>query len=226
MVHRHCAALVLWLLVVPGDLQAAKPEGSKPKDPSQALQDETLAKHLAQGKRFAEVKMMMLRLKQRLEKGDALDKKQAQILQKGLKQIGDRNMEIKYTILTDTLKKSLKNLIAIKEAQGYSKKLASDLRQLVSTLSEDSRLSYLQDEARQLTELIGTLDRAIKAQRTVFDKIEPGKTGKDELCKQQAAVTRATLLLGKKLAPVYPDVGKQLVTVTVSQSQAEKDLAQ
>jgi hypothetical protein len=226
MIHHHRAALVLWLLVLPGVLQAAKPEGSKAKDPSQALQEETLAKQLAQAKRFAEVKVLLLRLKQRLEKGDALDKKQAQILQKGIKQIGDRNMEIKYTILTDTLKKSLKNLIAIKEAQGYSKKVASDLRHLVSILSEDSRLSYLQEEARQLSELIGALDRAIKAQRAVFDKIEPGKTSKDELSKQQAAVTRGTLLLRKKLAPVYPDVGKQLVTVSVSQSQAEKDLAQ
>jgi len=159
--------------------------------------------------RFSEFRSSLLALKQRLEKSPRPeDQERAKILQKALEQAQDKGIGIQFEKLVEQLKiQKLDNLGDIKEAMEQSKRLATDLRELLNLLREDTRANKLREERLRLEELLRNLEKLIQDQKLVRALTDANKTDKGTLQGAQAKVTEATGKLANKLGDAKGDKG-------------------
>jgi hypothetical protein len=173
-------------------LTGAAAQGYLPNDPESEIR--RLRKYLSTArkeaivhqeafiKRLADFKQVLLRSKQRLEKGSARDKENGAILDSTLGYLSESNLETKAAHLLEILKTAnLNQMTEGKDAFDRSRALAHATQNLQAMLMGDARAAKLRAKRMEIAGLIKRTDECTRLPKAVRAKTELGKAGKDPL---------------------------------------------
>jgi hypothetical protein len=198
MTHRNATALVVGLLVFTAGAWADDKPQDKKQDPAKLLEQAAL-KQEQQRRQFDEWKAITLRLCQRLERGQAEQRKQAGVLQKVLSHARDLNLETKMAALTARLKtKGIATSVdGLAQAAAASDDLARDLGRLLAGVPEEGPDRTLSQRSRAVEAVGLQVEELLTKQRRVRE-LADRKTDADRIAKEQKQATEAArALLGK-----------------------------
>jgi len=181
----HLAALGLTLLGIAVVLQA----GEQPRQgaPNLAqLRDELTVKQQQLTQQFEEFQLNMFKLKQRFERGNEDEKRQALRISKILDEVRKENIRTELDQLADSLNKNkLTNLNEVKDLGDRSTRIAAKLQRLIQMFQEDPRQQQLREEKEILKKFIDDLSKLIKGEQQLQGQTENGKTSNKELQQTQ-----------------------------------------
>ncbi len=181
--------------------EAAKPVG-KSEDPLKTKQkaEELSLREQILTRRFDEFLRSLLRLKQRLARGNKEDQLRAKLLEEAMDLANKNSTAVKFKILVDTLKnKGLDNPNEAKEALQQSRQLAKDLNELLVLIRQDVGVRNRREQRLTLEKLVKELEKIIIKQKMVQARTEGGKANPRSLKQDQGRVTDQTKDLIKKL---------------------------
>jgi hypothetical protein len=208
MLRRTLAFLGLAALACAVTVRAdspAAPKAAGADKKSANVKDETSLRQQILAKRFAEFKAGLLRVEQRLAKGNEDDQKVAKTLRKALDRIDTNNLPTRFDQLVDILKhKPLKNPNNVEEAMDQSRQMAEELRALLAILRDGDRLEKARGRGKRLSELLDELEKIIRDQAIVRAKTARDTDPKDELLEGQKNVSGRTEKFADKLPVADP----------------------
>ncbi len=192
------AAIVAGLVVL--GLHAGEPAKKADDKAVQIKEDLTLREQIL-ARQFQEFLQSLLKLQQRLERSPKQeDRDRAVNLKRAIEKAQDASIATQFDQLVDFLKtQRFSNISDVKEASDRAEKLATNLRELLAILREDSRAAKLREERERLQELIKALEKVIHDQKVVEGQTRSGRTDKDELHSNQVKVTNDTRAIGDKI---------------------------
>lgn len=164
--------------------------------------DDIISSEQELARRFADFQDALLKLKQRLARGDAQERKRAEVLDKILEECRTLAINQEFTKMIELLRTlDYKSTDPLDRAERQSDVLTSKIRRVLDML-QNSKLDH-SEARRQLQKILEDLDRAITTQRQVQAQTEIGRTDSKELAKNQQDAT-------KKAENVAKDIDKML----------------
>ena len=199
MTHRNATALLVGLLVFAAGAGADDKPQDKKEGPAKLLEEAAL-KQEQHRRQFDEWKAITLRLCQRLERGQAEDRKQADALKKVLSQTRDLDVDTKMLALTARLKtKGLATSVdGLAQAVAASDDLVRALGRLLASVPEEGLDRTLSQRSKAVEAVSLQVEELLAKQRRVRE-LADRKTEADRLTKEQKQATEAARTLLSKI---------------------------
>jgi hypothetical protein len=168
--------------------------------PPAADKDELAAKEQQLARQFDEFQLLLLKLKQRMERGTPDEQNRAKAIGRILDEVQRGSLKIEFDRLADLLRESkLNNSSEVKDLVERAGKLTDELQRLLRMFQDDPRAKQLLEERKFLEIAIRKLEQLIKDEKQVQGQTEANKTDKNELAQTQAQVAKKTNDLNKAI---------------------------
>jgi hypothetical protein len=168
-------------------LQAQEQPNSLTKD-----KDEIITSEKQLLRMFGDFQDALLRLKQRLARGNAEERQRAEVLDKVLDECKNLAINQEFTKMIELIRgANLNNTGGAGKARDQSEVITDRLTKILDML-RDSKGTRLSQERKDLKEILDKLNKVIQKQQVVQAITDLGKTGQKEVAKNQDAVTKDT----------------------------------
>jgi hypothetical protein len=193
MIPAFSVALFAIVVVLQAGGQSTQPPPSTSKD-ELAIKEKQLADQ------FGEFQLLLLKLKQRMERGTDDEKNRAKAIGRILEEVQKGSIKIEFDQLADLLRESkLSNPSELGELAERAAKLTDKLRDLINMLQDDPRRKQLAEERKILEHTIKMLGELIKKEQQLQALTEADKTDKRELAQNQNKIAKNTNDLTKTI---------------------------
>ena len=146
--------------------------------------DDIIASEQELARRFADFQDALLKLKQRLARGDVQERKRAEVLDKILEECKTLAINQEFTKMIEILRTlNYQRTDDLDKAATQSEKLTNNIRRILDML-QNSKLDHSEGR-KQLQKILEDLERAIQIQRQVQAQTELKKTDAKELTQNQ-----------------------------------------
>jgi hypothetical protein len=168
-------------------------------------------------RQFEEFQLLMLKLRQRMERGTAEEQNRAKAIGRILDDLQKGNLKTEFDQLAEQLRSSkLTNPSELKEYRDRAEKLTNELQRILAMFQDDPRRQQLREESQFLKDMILKIGQLIEKQQLNQALTENNKTDKKNLEGNQNQITKdigktnkaIDNFLGKKGDSVAQDANK------------------
>jgi len=182
------------VFVAAGEQSKQAPPATNADKEELALREQQLARQ------FEEFQLLMLKLKQRMDRGTPEEQNRAKAIGRILDEVQKGNLKIEFDRLADLLKDSkLNNTAEVKELAERASKLTDELQRLLRMFQDDPRAKQLQEERKFLEATLKSVEKLIRDEKQVQAQTEGNKTDKNELANTQNDIGKKTTDLNKSI---------------------------
>jgi hypothetical protein len=165
-------------------------EQNKQSAPTAAQKAELAAQEQQLARQFEEFQLLMLKLKQRMDRGTAEEQARAKAIGRILDDVQKGSLKTQFDQLAEQLRTSkLTNTSELKELSDRAARLTDELQRILQMFQDDPRQQQLREEAQFLRDMIRKIGQAIEKQKLNQGLTEAGKTEKNELKQNQNQIT-------------------------------------
>ncbi len=161
--------------------------------PGTAQKAELAVQEQQLSRQFEEFQLLMLKLKQRMERGNAEEQNRAKAIGRILDNVQKGSIKTEFDQLAEQLRTSrLSNTSELKELKQCAERLTDKLQEILAMFQDDPRRQQLREERDFIDKLLKQIGKTIDFQKQVQGQTERGKTDKNELKQNQNQVTKKT----------------------------------
>lgn len=166
-------------------------EQSKDSAPSAAQKAELAAQEQQLARQFDEFQLLMLKLKQRMDRGNAEEQNRAKAIGRILDDVQKGSLKTQFDQLAEQLRNSkLNNTSELKDLKQRAERLTEELQRILAMFQDDPRRQQLREEAEFLKQLIVQIGKHIDNQKLNQALTENNKTDKLELNNNQHKISK------------------------------------